>query len=254
MTTTSRILSLTTAAAAIGCLTAFAGVQQPSTRTDSTVASATTNEGPYVRLDAGVSFISGADIRLDLPLGEGFNGKVKFKPGFAFGGALGYRVEEVAFEVELDTTHNKFKSGPGDGPWSDSFRQTTLMGNVIWAPTYEGVTLWIGGGLGAQFQNTNISDSSSPYSAITGGSLASSFSKNSDTAFVGQVKAGVSVPLDDRWSFDAGYKLRFVGGSDLGQGNISFIPTVGATENYSAKLKLDSHLSHLLTAGFTYRF
>jgi len=254
MTTTSRILSLTTAAAAIGCLTAFAGVQQSSTRTDSTVASATTNEGPYVRLDAGVSFISGADIRLDLPLGEGFNGKVKFKPGFAFGGALGYRVEEVAFEVELDTTHNKFKSGPGDGPWSDSFRQTTLMGNIIWAPTYEGVTLWIGGGLGAQFQNTNFSDSSSPYAAITGGSLASSFSKSSDTVFVGQIKAGVSVPLDDRWSFDAGYKLRFVGDSELGQSNISFIPTVGATENYSAKLKLESHMSHLVTAGFTYRF
>ena len=256
MTTTSRILSLTTAAAAVGCLTAFAGVQQPSLRSDgsSGAASATTGEGPYVRLDAGVSFISNADVKLDLPLGEGLSGQVKFKPGFAYGGAFGYRIEQLAFEVELDNTHNKFKSGPGDGPWTDSFRQTTLMGNVIWAPTYEGVTLWIGGGLGAQFQSTNISDSSSPYTAITGGSLASNFSKKSDTAFIGQIKAGVSVPIDNNWSFDAGYKLRFVGNSELGQGNISFIPTAGATENYSAKLKLESHLSHILSAGFTYRF
>jgi opacity protein-like surface antigen len=256
MTSTSRILSLTTAAAAVGCITAFAGVQQPSMRSDTTsgAATTTTGEGPYIRIDAGVSFISNADVKLDLPLGAGLSGKVKFKPGFAYGGAVGYRVEEVAFEIELDNTHNKFKSGPGDGPWTDSFRQTTLMGNVIWAPTYEGVTLWIGAGLGAQFQDTNISDSSSPSSAVTGGSLASNFSKKSDTAFIGQIKAGVSVPLDDRWSFDAGYKLRFVGTSDLGQSDISFIPTAGPTENYSAKLKLESHLSHILSAGFTYRF
>jgi hypothetical protein len=256
MTTTSRILSLTTAAVAAGCITALAGVQSPATRTDSTygAASSTSGEGPYVRVDAGVSFISGANVKLDLPLGEGLDGRVKFKPGFAFGGALGYRVEQVAFEVELDTTHNKFKSGPGDGPWTDSFRQTTLMGNVVWAPTYEGVTFWLGGGLGAQFQNTNFADSSTPYTAVTGGSLASSFSKSSDTAFVGQIKAGVSVPLDDRWSFDAGYKLRFVGESDLGQGSISFIPTLQPAQDYSAKLKLESHLSHLLSAGFTYRF
>jgi len=255
MTTTSRILSLSTAAAAVGCITAFAGVQQPSMRSESTTAtSATSSEGPYVRLDAGVSFISGADAKLDLPLGLGFNGKVKFKPGFAYGGAFGYRVEEVAFEVELDNTHNKFKSGPGGGPWTDSFRQTTLLGNVIWTPAYEGVNFWLGGGLGAQFQSTNTSDSSSPLTAITGGSYTSSYSKKSDTTFVGQIKAGVSVPLDERWSFDAGYKLRFVSESDLGQTNISFIPTVGATQNYSAKLKLDSHLSHLVSAGFTYRF
>ncbi len=256
MTTTSRILSITSAAAAVSCITALAGVNQPSMRPDATsgAASATTGEGPYVRIDAGVSFISNADVKLDLPLGQGISGKVKFKPGFVYGGAFGYRVEEVAFEIELDNTHNKFKSGPGDGPWTDSFRQTTLLGNVIWAPTYEGVTLWIGAGLGAQFQQTNASDSSSPYAAITGGSLASSFSKKSDTAFVGQIKAGVSVPLDDRWSFDAGYKLRFVGSSELGKSDISFIPTTGPTETYSAQLKLDSHLSHILSAGFTYRF
>jgi hypothetical protein len=255
MTTTSRILSLTTAAVALGYFSAFAGVQQPATRADSSsAASATSGEGPYVRLDAGISFISGADVKLDLNLGEGISGRVKFKPGFAYGGAVGYRMDQVAFEVELDNTHNKFKSGPGDGPWTDSFRQTTLLGSVIWAPTYEGVTFWLGGGLGAQFQSTNFADSATPYTAITGGSLASSFSKKSDTAFVGQIKAGVSVPLDDRWSFDAGYKLRFVGESELGQGNISFIPTAGATQDYSAQLKLDSHLSHMLSAGFTYRF
>jgi hypothetical protein len=256
MTKTSRILSFTTAAVAAGCISAFAGVHPPATRSDSTSgnASATSGEGPYIRLDAGVSFISGADVNLDLPLGEGIGGRVKFKPGFAFGGAMGYRIEQLAFEVELDSTHNKFKSGPGDGPWTDSFRQTTLLGNVIWAPTYEGMTFWLGGGLGAQFQNTNFAESSTPYTAITGGSLASSFSKKSDTAFIGQIKAGVSVPLDDRWTFDAGYKLRFVGSSELGQGNISFVPTSGTAQDYTAKLKLESHLNHLLSAGFTYRF
>lgn len=256
MTTTSRTLTLTTAAAALGCISAFGGVQQPASRPaqPAPTGSATAGEGVYVRLDPGISFISGAKVKLDLPLGEAVSGNVKFKPGFVYGGALGYRVEEVAFEVELDNTHNKFKSGPGDGPWTDSFRQTTLLGNVIWAPAYEGLTLWIGGGLGAQFQGSNISDSSSPYTAVTGGSLASGFSKKSDTAFVGQIKAGFSVPLDDRWSFDAGYKLRFVGGSELGQGSISFVPTSGPAENYAAKLKLESHLNHLLNAGFTYRF
>ncbi len=256
MTKHSRILSLSTAAAALGCLTSFAGVSQPSSPSASSAApaSATTGDGPYIRLDAGISFLSGAKANLDLPFGEGVSGKLKFKPGFVYGGALGYRMKEVAFEVELDSTHNKFKTGPGDGPWTDSFRQTTLLGNVIWSPTYEGINFWLGAGLGAQFQGNSLNDSSTPYAAVTGGSLASNFSNKSDTALVGQIKAGVSVPLDDNWSFDAGYKLRFVGDSELGQGSVSFLPTGGSAENYSAKLKLDSHLNHLLNAGFTYRF
>lgn len=256
MTYTSRNLTLTAAATALSCISAFAGGQQPSSRATSSpaTASTTTGEGAYVRMDAGVSFISGAEIKLNLPLGEGVNGKVKFKPGFVYGGALGYRIEEVALELELDNTHNRFKSGPGDGPWTDSFRQTTLLGNVVWAPTYEGVTLWVSSGIGAQFQDMNISDSNSPYAPVTGGSLASSFSKKSDTAIVGQIKAGVSIPLDDRWSFDAGYKLRIVGSSVLGQSTLSFIPTGGTAENYSAKFRLESHLNHLVNAGFTYKF
>ncbi len=256
MNTTSRILSLTTAATALGCLTAFAGVAQPSMRSEGTTgaASATGGEGPYVKLDAGVSFISNAEVKLNLPYGEGLNGKVKFKPGFVYGGAFGYRIEQVALEVELDNTHNKFKSGPGDGPWTDSLRQTTLLGNLIWAPTYEGVTLWLGGGLGAQFQSSNAGGLSSPATVIPEGTLSSTFYKKNDTTFVGQIKAGVSIPLDNQWSFDAGYKIRYVGTAELGHTDLSLVPTTGATQNYSAKVKLESHLSHLLSAGFTYRF
>lgn len=256
MTTTSRILSVTTAAVAAGCISAFAGMQPPLTRSDSASgsASAISGEGAYVRLDTGVSFISGANVRLNLPQGEGLNGRVKFKPGLVYGGAVGYRLDQVAFELELDNTHNKFKSGPGDGPWSDSLRQTTLLGSLIWSPTYEGVTFWLGSGFGAQFQSANLAESSTPYTAVTGGSLASGFSRNSNTAFIGQIKAGFSVPIDDRWSFDAGYKLRFVDKSELGRGSVSFIPTTGATQDSSAKLILDSHLNHLINAGFTYRF
>jgi hypothetical protein len=256
MTTTSRIFSITSAIVAAGCINAFAGVQQPSAQSDSAAGSASANsgEGPYVRLDTGISFISGADVKLNLPLGAGATGDVKFKPGWTYGGAVGYRMDQVAVEVELDNTHNKFKSGPGGGPWTDSFRQTTLLGNLTWLPTYEGINFWLGAGLGAQFQSTNFAEGSTPYSAITGGSVSSSFSKKSATTLVGQIKAGVSVPLDNNWSFDAGYKLRIVGESELGRGNLSFIPTTGPTEDYSAKLILKSHLSHLLSAGFTYRF
>jgi hypothetical protein len=256
MTTTSRILSLTTAAAAFGCFTAFAGVAQPSMRSEATSGApyATGSEGPYVKLDAGISFISNAEVKLNLPYGQGLNGKVKFKPGFVYGGAFGYRIDQAALEVELDNTHNKFKSGPGDGPWTDSLRQTTLLGNLIWAPNYEGVTLWLGGGLGAQFQSSNARDSSSPATVIPEGTLSSTFYKKNDTAFVGQIKAGVSIPLDDQWSFDAGYKIRFVSTALLGHTELSLVPTTGATQNYSAKVKLESHLNHVLAAGFTYRF
>lgn len=256
MIITSRVLSLSTAAAAFGCLTAFAGAGQPSMRSEAATGapSATAAEGPYVRLDAGVNFISGADVKLNLPFGEGLSGKVKFKPGFAYGGAAGYRIDELALEVEVDNVHNKFKSGPGDGPWTDSFRQTSLLGNIIWAPTFEGVNFWLGGGLGAQFQSNDASSAASPSTTVTGGSVSTRFLKKSDAAFIGQIKAGVSVPIDERWSFDAGYKLRFVDNSELGRTELSFVPTTGATEIYSGKFKLQSHLSHLLSAGFTYRF
>ncbi len=211
-------------------------------------------EGPYVRIDAGASFISGADVNLDLPLGQSVKQKVKFKTGFVYGGAVGYNFGEIALEAELDNTHNKTEDVQN---LSCSFRQTSLLGNVVWMPKYEGMTLLLGGGLGAQFQDSNFSGFSSSANnvIVAGDTFTYNYGKKSDTAFIGQIKAGISIPIDEHWSFDAAYKLRFVEGTDLAEGSATYKATaLAATTAYSSKLTLDSHLSHLLTAGFSYKF
>ena len=248
----SQILLLATAAT-LSCMPAHAGTRQTGGN-KGIVPAPSPQEGPYVRLDAGASFISGADAHLDLPLGQSVSGKAKFKTGFVYGGALGYNFGEIAVEAELDNTHNQSNDFSNI---SLSFRQTTLLGNVVWMPKYDGVTFLLGGGLGAQFQDSNFTGLSSTATnvIVAGDTFTYNYSKKSDTAFLGQVKAGVSVPLDDRWSFDAAYKLRFVAESDLADGSATYkAAPAAATTAYSSKLTLDSHLSHLLTAGFSYKF
>ena len=248
----SQILLLASATA-MSCMPAHAGTRQTTSNTG-IVPTPAYQEGPYIRIDAGASFISGADAKLDLPLGQGVTQKAKFKTGFVYGGAVGYNFGEVALEAELDNTHNQTD---GIQNLSLSFRQTSLLGNVVWMPKYEGITFLLGGGLGAQFQDSNFGGFSSTASnvIVAGDTFSYNYSKKSDTAFIGQIKAGVSIPIDERWSFDAAYKLRFVEETDLADGSATYKATALATAtSYSSKLTLDSHLSHLLTAGFSYKF
>jgi opacity protein-like surface antigen len=235
-----------------------------------TTAVQAAESGPYIRLDNGVNSISGADLRLQSNTVTLLNlfgysakdsQKLKFKEGYIFGGAVGYRFNEsFSAEIELDHAENKVdtiggysvqKSAVGDflGQSSITFKQTNLLVSGIYSPKLsETVTLNLGAGFGAQFSSANLAEGPD---TVTLGGVAYTLSgkRKSDAAFLAQLKTGVSVALAKNFTFDAGYKLRFVGSTDIYEASIRSTPLNG-----SEKFTVDSHLNHVFSAGFTYSF
>ena len=203
--------------------------------------------GPYIRLENGVNSISGADLRLQsttvtvlirLGYDENDSQKLKFNEGYIFGGAVGYSFgESFSTEIELDHAENKVdtiggysvqNSAVGDflGQSSVTFKQTNLLVSGIYSPT-EG----------------------SQTSTVGGVAYTLSGKSKSDAAFLAQLKTGVSIALAKNFTFDAGYKLRFVGSTDVYEATLRSTPLSG-----SERFTVDSHLNHVFSAGFTYSF
>jgi long-subunit fatty acid transport protein len=206
--------------------------------------------GPYIRLENGVNSISGANLKLGtlsaLGLGSGGSESIKFKSSYIFGGAAGYRFNEsFAAEVELDYARNSVDTVGGVSAQNlfdqgVSLKQTTLLGGGVYNHKLnDAVTLTAGAAAGAQFSSANIQgDYSQPNVFVT--------RPTSDTSFVAQLKTGVTFALAKNFTFDAGYKLRFVSSADIYELNI----TGGPTEKFT----IDSRLNHVFSAGFTVSF
>ena len=215
--------------------------------------------GPYIRLDNGVSSISGASLNLGpvsaAAVGSASSEKIKFKSGYTFGGAIGYRFSEsFAAEIELDHAQNKVETIGGVGvqqlpDQGVTFKQTSLIaGGVYSHKLSESVTLSLGAGAGAHFGSANIEEGS--FTQTYGGvAYTVSGKQKSDAAFVAQLKTGVSVALAKNFTFDAGYKLRFVSSSEIYEVSLAS-PTINGSEKFT----VDSRLNHVFSAGFTYSF
>ena len=211
--------------------------------------------GPYIRLENGVNSISGASLKLG-PVSSAFVGagrseNIKFKSGYVFGGAVGYRFNEsIAAEVEVDHAQNDVDTIGGVGTQalfdqSLKFKQTSLLaGGVYSYKISEPVTLNLGAGLGVQFSSANLEEGSLTVSP----GLRLSGKQKSDAAFLAQLKTGVSIALAKNFTFDAGYKLRFVSASDIYEASLS------GTVNGSERFTVDAHLNHVFSAGFTFSF
>lgn len=218
--------------------------------------------GPYIRLDNGVSSISGANFKIGptsaavLSAISGSNvptsAKIKFDPAYVFGGAVGYRFSEsLAAEIELDHAQNEVDTLAGI-PVSQTvldqnitFKQTSLLASGIYThKVNESIALSLGAGLGAQFCSANIEEGSATNAGVT-----VSGKQTSSAAFVAQLKTGVSIALAKNFTFDAGYKLRFVSSSDIYEASVAS-PTLNGSEKWS----VDSRLNHVFSAGFTYSF
>ena len=227
--------------------------------------------GPYIRLDNGVSSISGADLKLRgsdsnvteaLDLGTD-SAKLKFKSGYVFGGAVGYRFNEsFAAEIELDHATNKLDT-VGNSTAQDAFdqsvtfRQTSLLAGAVYSvKLVDPVTLNLGVAVGAQFCSNNLNSASQTETGTVSGVAYTgtvSGNRKSDTSFVAQLKTGVSFALAKGLTFDAGYKLRFLSSSDVYDINYS---ATGGGNTYAGtyKMSVESRLNHVFTAGFTYAF
>ena len=194
-----------------------------------------TDEVFYMRLENGVSTISGADVKI---LGKNF--KSKADPGYALGGAVGFHLNEFfSAEIEMDHTQNKtvISGDSGQGNLDFTLKQRNLItSGVLHCPLAANVAINVALGAGAQFTSTNLP--SDPSEAGV---------PKSDVAFVGQAKTGLSIALSEKLSIDAGYKLRTVSSSKF----YSLIPD---GETASTTARLSSRLNHLITAGLTYCF
>ncbi len=225
--------------------------------------------GPYIRLENGVNSISGADLHLDSTtvstlraLGYDAKGstQIKFKSGYIYGGAIGYRFgESFSTEIELDHSESKVETISGYsvqntvlgvlGQSNVAFNQTSLLISGIYNHRLsESVTLNLGAGAGAQFCSANLQEVS--FTQTVGGvAYTLSGKRNSDAAFLAQIKTGVSVAVAKNLTFDAGYKMRFVGSTDIYEASIRSTPLNG-----SEKFTVDTRLNHVFSAGFTYSF
>lgn len=226
--------------------------------------------GPYIRLENGINSVSGANLNLGSTtvgvlnlLGYDAKGstKLRLKESYIFGGALGYRFNEsLALEIELDHAQNKVDTIDGYavgntaiadflGQTSITLKQTNLLLSGVYSyKLNETLTLNLGAGAGVQFTSSNLAEGSL---SDTVGVVAYTVTgkRNTDATMVAQLKTGVSVALAKGLTFDAGYKLRFVGSSDLYDASVSSVPTKG-----SERFSVDSRLNHVFTAGFTYAF
>ena len=208
-------------------------------------------QGAYGKLEPGVSFISGSKLkvsgRLQDPAGSlglgpidysaGASASVKYNAGFGINGVLGYRFNEtIALELESGYQTNQIDSVAGLGTSGLDLRQWSGFGNVVLGHKLsESVSGSIGAGLG--FVNMSVD--------ING--LSDDFS---NTAFAGQLKAGLTFEVAEAVSFVVGYRAQFVGGGEL----LNATATLPSGGSISAKLSASQYVNHQITAGIAIGF
>jgi opacity protein-like surface antigen len=185
------------------------------------------DSGVYTKLDAGVSFVSGMDLRIPALPALGSN-SVKFKTGFATNGVVGLNLHEhFALELEGGYATNNVKSVGGDSVSGIDVSTWSGFGNLVLRTNLgEAASIFVGGGPG--FVHGRIDG----LAAESGGLL----SDGTDTIFAGQAKAGLSVKVAEQISVDLTYRARFIGGFDVG-------PT-----------RASSSVNHQITAGISIGF
>lgn len=114
------------------------------------------------------------------------------------------RWQSPTFGYGLDFTHNKLYPEDGDVPddisqleFTDGLNTLTANAYYRFAPTAQGITPYVGGGLGVSI----------PYVELTAD--GSDTREYQITGPAATVIAGASMPLDDRWSVFGEYKGTF---------------------------------------------
>jgi opacity protein-like surface antigen len=182
-----------------------------------------TRTGPYIELNAGAAFQGGTS-----PAETGGIG-LAHETGYSIGGAVGYDFGKFRAEAEVDykrfrTTQFQLASpvvipglqdypdrpgtpgiylAPGQTPIATGHTSVvSFMANGLYdIVDTKGLNISVGGGIG--FERVNLSLESYRIPRTTDSS--------SDTKFVWQVLAGVSVPINDH--VDVGLKYRFMNGA-----------------------------------------
>lgn len=207
--------------------------------------------GPYAKLEPGVSFISGAKLKFsgrvndtagDLGLGSrddsgAGSANVKCNAGFGINGLWGYRFNEtIALELEGGYQTNQIDSVGGLGISGLDLRQWSGFANVVLSHKFaESFSGSVGAGLGGVDLHVDINGISNDFS---------------NTAFAGQLKAGLTVDVAESVSFVLGYRAQFVGGGDL----LNVTATLPSGGNVSAKFSASQYVNHQITAGITIGF
>ncbi len=157
--------------------------------------------GPYIQLDAGLAIVGDSDVSFG-----GVSGEVKFDPGFAVGGAVGYRFEEwLRVEVNLSyrqadidklTALGYTLRGAGD---ASAF--ATLANLYIDFKPRSPVTPYVGAGIGVA--NIDVDSNSSANVLIV---------NDDSTEFAWNVMAGAAWSVTDDVVLSLGY--RYLGTTD----------------------------------------
>lgn len=203
----------------------------------SSVSAHASGIGAYAKVDAGAAFTQDVGISIDTGvLGFGtLNGKLKTKSGQSFNGTFGIHVTEtVAVEFEGGYQQNDFSDlSVGALGYTVAVGVTgsasvvPLLLNVAWTPKLsDSLSAQIGVGAGAAIVNADL--------GIPGiGSLSS----ETKTVVAGQAKAGLSYNLTENISADLTYRLRVTDGP-----------------GFSSGIKADTIISHVVTAGISFKF
>jgi opacity protein-like surface antigen len=151
--------------------------------------------GPYVQLDAGLAIVGDSDVSL-----FGVSGEAKFDPGFAVGGAIGYRIEEwLRAEVNLSYRQAEVDklTAPGytlEGA-GDASAFATLVNLYIDFMPRSPVTPYVGAGIGVAIIDVDSDDS------------ANVLIVNDDsTEFAWNVMAGAAWSVTDDVVLTLGYR------------------------------------------------
>jgi opacity protein-like surface antigen len=207
--------------------------------------------GPYAKLEPGVSFISGAKLKFsgtvndaagDLGLGAlneagQSSTSVKCNAGFGINGLWGYRFNEtIALEIEGGYQTNQIDTVGGFGTSGLDLHQWSGFANLVLGHKFaESLSGSIGAGLGGVNLSVDINELSNHFS---------------NTAFAGQLKAGLTVDVAEAVSFVVGYRAQFVGGGDL----LNVTANLPSGGNVAAKFSASQYINHQITAGITIGF
>jgi opacity protein-like surface antigen len=215
--------------------------------TAGTAAAQDKTSGPYLRLDAGGSFATGANSGL---------GNMLEGEAFAVGGGVGWRVmPQFRMDVTVGYRGEFGFSRPG-GPVAV---RTDLESVVGLATAYYDIVT-IGGftpyvGVGAGFADNRAHTRRTPVSDIARAAASRSSSltpgDSTSTDFAWQVTAGVSYALTTNWSLDFGY--RYV---DMGTAKVASTVAAGsAAGGPFAHTTIESDLrAHEVAIGLRYSF
>jgi opacity protein-like surface antigen len=182
--------------------------------------------GAYAKVDAGAAWTQDVGVTLGT-----LHGNLKTKSGQAFNGIFGIHVaESVALEFENGYQENDLSTLSGYGEFAKVTGSATvvpLLLNVVWTPKLsESISAQIGVGAGATVINADLYIPGVAY-----------FPSDTKTVLSGQAKAGLSYYITEAISLDVTYRLRVSDGPA-----------------FSSGIKTDSITSHLVSAGFTFKF